>query len=181
MEKTPDEILKKIKSNYQEPFYIGYNMLVESLKHKNVINGLSNSLGLAQIYLESDDVAIYKKGNDNDFSVFKNSHFSSNDPELDFFVNSSNIDEIGYYKEYEINSDGIKRVSIIPISRDKNYSLVIVNDNKYDEKAYKSFIPILRETFDILIDKMNRYNDMKEQSEIDALTGLKKDLLIIKT
>lgn len=178
MEKTPDEILKKIKSNYQEPFYIGYNMLVESLKHKNIINGLPNSLSLAQIYLESDDVAIYKKGSDNNFSVFKNSYFSSNekDTELDVFVNSRNMEEIGYYKEYEINKRGLKRISIIPISKDKDHTLVIVNANKEDEKAYNSFIPILRETFDILIDKMNSYNDMKEQSEIDALTGLKNRL-----
>lgn len=178
MEKTSEELLKKIESNYQEPFFIGYSMLVESLKHKNIINGLTRSLSLAQIYLKSDDVAIYKKGPDNSFSVFKSSHISSNIeyPELEYFINSRNIDEIKYYKEYEIDSDEIKRLSILPISKNKDYSLVIINADKKDNKSYNKFIQILKETFDVLIDKMNSFNIMKEQSEIDALTGLRNRL-----
>ena len=35
MKKSSQDLLRQIKSNYQEPFFIGYNMLIESLKHKD--------------------------------------------------------------------------------------------------------------------------------------------------
>lgn len=42
-----EELLSQIKDKYNQPFFIGYNMLTESLKHKDIKNGLSKSLGLA--------------------------------------------------------------------------------------------------------------------------------------
>lgn len=176
MKKTSDELIKIVENNYGQPFFIGYNMLIESLKHKNIINGLSDSLSLAQLYLESDDVLIYIKDSNNKYKILKNSRISKNMNENDIYdniVNEINVDEIKYYKEYCFYDGKIDSISIVPIKSDKSQIIVIPNSKKEKNQEYNKFISILKDTFETLIDKISNYNHMKEQTEIDALTGLK--------
>ena len=174
MKKSSQDLLRQIKSNYQEPFFIGYNMLVESLKHKDIKNGLSKSLGFAQIYLDSDDITIFKKDGNSQYQELKKSNLSTNnDSNIRDYINSRDISNIIYCKEYYFENNKIKNISILPITEDKEYIIVIVNSKKIDSKEYNVFLSILKDTFELLISKMNSYIEMKEQTEIDALTGLK--------
>lgn len=169
-----EELLSQIKDKYNQPFFIGYNMLTESLKHKDIKNGLSKSLGMAQIFLDSDNVIIYKKSHNDKYQDFKNSSLSKdNDISIRDYINNRDIRNIIYCKEYYFENNKINNMSILPITSDKEYILVIVNSKKIDSKDYNIFLSILKDTFELLIGKMNNYNEMKEQTEIDALTGLK--------
>ena len=174
MKKTSEEIVNQAKLNYTQPFFIGYNMLIESLKHNNIKNGLSDSLELAQIYLECDDIILYNQDDNNNYKLLDNSPISDiNDENIDEFINTKNIGKINYYRKYYLDNEKIKNISLIPLTKDKSYVIAIVNSNKENDSEYNRFISILKETFTILISKMNSFNDMKEQTEIDALTGLK--------
>ena len=169
-----EELLSQIKDKYNQPFFIGYNMLTESLKHKDIKNGLSKSLGLAQIFLDSDNVIIYKKSHNDKYQDFKKSSLSKdNDINVRDYINNRDIRNIIYCKEYYFENNEINNMSILPITDDKEYIIVIVNSKKIDSKDYNIFLSILKDTFELLISKMNNYNEMKEQTEVDALTGLK--------
>ena len=130
-------------------------------------------MGFAQLYLDSDDVIIFKK-NSNQYQELKKSNLSnSNDSSVKNYINNKDINNIIYCKEYYFEDNEIKNLSILPITDDKEYIIAIVNSKKIDSKDYNVFLSILKDTFELLISKMNNYDAMKEQTEIDALTGLK--------
>lgn len=98
-------------------------MLTESLKHKNIKNSLSKSLGLAQIFLGSNNVIIYKKSHNDKYQDFKKSSLSKdNDISIRDYINNRDIRNIIYCKEYYFESNKINNMSILPITSDKELS-----------------------------------------------------------
>ena len=60
-----------------DPYYIGYHIMIESLEHNNVFNGLSKSLSLAKLYLQCDDIVLYKLKEEYKYERFNNTYLNN--------------------------------------------------------------------------------------------------------
>ena len=67
--------IQEFNEQQDNPYYIGYHIVVSSMQHKNVFNGLSKSLLLAKMYLHCDDIILYKLNDENHYEQFNSTPY----------------------------------------------------------------------------------------------------------
>lgn len=160
-----------------DPYYIGYHIMIESLEHNNVFNGLSKSLSLAKLYLQCDDIILYKLKEENEYEKFNNT-YSNNGYEVIIELLNKRKNKIFEQDFIEINLDDeeIKKITFLPIVfRDLKYMLVVIN-SKINSNKQNEFMNILKESFKVILDKMESYHNILKMTYHDASTTLENRL-----
>ena len=159
--------------NSDNPYYIGYTMLSLSLENENIYNNITKALDIATLYLDSKEISIYKKGMDNEYHLFQNSHFGSSSNEIVKNEINNNIESTNHIKEIDIKRGNVDNLTIIPLTMSKSYVIAITNKGKKTDEETNRFLSILKKTFEIIINTMESYREIERKTEYDALTGLK--------
>lgn len=155
----------------ENPYFIGYNILTLSLENKNIYDNIPKSLDLVNVYLKSNEVLIYKKGNDGKYYLFQNSHFGSSSSKVVKEVIDNNIEKMNFHSEVYLSNSSMSNLTIIPIDSSKSYVLAITDIKNNNDKM--KFLGILIKSLRIIISKMDLYSKIKRKTEYDALTGLR--------
>ncbi len=167
-----------MKESYDEYFY-AYNMLKGPLKSDDIDEGISKTLYLAKLYLDINDIIIYKYDTaNNQYVHIFNQSLMEKSSELitDAINNKLQKDTLKYnYKyhdyKYSINKNGIEELIIIPI-QSKNYDYLVAINSKKENKLNDKFMPIFKDVLTIILDKYDYITKLKESAVIDTLTGL---------
>ena len=149
------------------PHFIGYTMIIESLKNNNLFYGISKSLYLARCYTKADDVLLYKIDNNNKYHCISNTPLPKIESSyITNYLNNINSNE-GIHREEQIGE--LELLSIK--TQTSTYVLSIIN-NRLSKEDIPLFDKILEESFSVILDKSEKINEIRKNSEEDNLTKL---------
>ena len=167
--------LQKYISQQDNPYYFAYHMVISSMQHNNVYNGISKSLLLAKVYLQCDDIILYKLNEENHYEQFNSTPYLINNYEQIIDLLNARDNEIREHKwlDFEVSERNIHRLTILPIDfKDYNYRIVIINNKITDLDKNEKFLHIINKSFKVILDQMETYHQMIKLSNQDGLTGL---------
>lgn len=143
---------------------IGYNMLISALKDENIINSLPKTLDILKIYTKSDNIFIYKL---DDNHIYNDILSSSDD------ASSINImTALNHAKEVIERKDYLKTKSMIfvPVNTiDNRYMIALEN---YNFNEIEELVSMLKETMNVILQRLELYIKLDKSSNKDILTGL---------
>ena len=170
-----NEINEK-KNSELDIYYIGYNMMIQALKHENIYEGLKKALYLAKIFIEAEDLVLFKKEDNGEYTHYSNSALMDNNSKLmSTVLNKAKhiIEKKEFFKFATSFRNEPKNIIFIPISfKDSEYVISITNPQKNIKDDNNAFIQILKECFSVILDKLELYDYMQKIGTIDELTGL---------
>ena len=171
--------IREFNEQQNNPYYIGYHIVISCMQHNNVFNGLSKSLLLAKMYLHCDDIILYKLNNENHYEQFNSTPYLNDNYESIIEILNKRDREIReqQYLDFSLDEKDIHRLTIIPISfKEYNYRMVIVNNSIMDKNKNEEFMIILNKSFEVILDKMENYHKIIKLSNQDGLTKLENRL-----
>jgi len=166
--------MNQLKYDYNDCYFYAYNMLMRALKADDIDTGISKALYLAKLYLNIDDIIIYKHDTDsNQYVHLFNQSLINNSSELITEVLNKRIDILKKEKEqlFHINKNGIGDLFIMPINKQNFNYIVVINSNK-STKLNEEFMPILKDILNLVLEKYDYISELKKSAIIDTLTGL---------
>ena len=158
------------------PYYVGYLMLTKCLETDSFYEGMSTSLELAQDYMKSDSIMILRKDKDGRYRLFDKA-FGQNrlkgrilektiNKKSDYFADNK-------YTDTSFNEGCVKRITTLHIKDDDDeYLLAVLNNRIKCVSDNMEFMGILKKVTNDLIRKYTRLEELRNASEIDALTSL---------
>lgn len=162
-----------MKSNVNiNPYYIGYSLLTISLREENFYTGLSKALFITKIFTSSTDAILYKMGDNDKYFQFNNSYLLSQN--IGYITKIVNENKESFNNNYYDIKDNM---IIIPLSTsDNKYVLVLSNPNILKDRL-KELLDVLKNSFRVILSKMEMYYDIQKKGEKDALTGIDNRLV----
>ena len=162
-----------------DKFYLFYEMMIQSLKTDNVIEGLNKSLNLLRTYLKSGNIALFRKTEKNIY-VFKNS-----DSQMDEFVQSIGciinktrpLTENKEIFNFELNlSERLQNMMLIHIdinnNNNKDECIVAIINNDKEKELEPQFWERVKDTMQIILKRAVSYERNVKAVTTDLLTGL---------
>ena len=157
-------------------YFLGYNMLVQSLKEKDAKLGLEKAFYFAKVYFDAEDIILYRMENNDEYVHYANQRLMKhNSHGLTNIINriqkKMNIDK---RKEYRIMiDDGFKEAILQPIAfDDSKYIVVITNPDRNLGIDYDKFMNVFQESLTIFLRRLEDYNEARRLGVKDALTNL---------
>lgn len=155
------------------PYYIGYHMIIESLKE----DGYTNALDLVRTYLSADGCKLFRENEDKEYELFSKERTSEKD--LSFIKKVLNdickkIEKKDFINiDFSINEKNDSNLLFIPFrTKNNRYILIVSNNKRKDEKELFVFAEIVKNSLAVVLDKQEEYEIAKKNSLIDSLTGL---------
>ena len=170
--------LSRVKS---DEYYLFYEMMLQALRTDNVKEGLNKSLFLLKMYLQSGNIALYKKNSDGQY-VFRLS--DTNMGELLTPVSSIINKAKTLLEQKEIFSmdldlsDRLRNLKFIHMDVDGNDVLMVVNNyrnknsNDNHDELDEHFWERLKDTMLIILKRAASYEKNTKAFFTDLLTGL---------
>lgn len=161
-----------IKNN---EYYLFYEMLMQSLRTENVKEGINKSLELLRLFLQSDNILLFKK-NDNNRYVFEISDTPT--PEHIKFIysiinTSSPLIETKGIFNLDFNlAESLKNIMTIHFQSSDNKYILVINNYDKSKKLESLFWEKLRETMRIILKRAIIYDRNIRAISMDLLTGL---------
>ena len=171
-----DPEIDLIKTN---EFYLFYEMMMQSLKTNDVKEGINKSLYMLRTFLESGNIAIFRKNRDNHY-VYKMSDLPMNDiikPVSSIVNKSKELIEKKEILDIDLNiSESLETLKLIYISVTNNTGkdeciISIANNNKEKELEPK-FWERAKETMQVILKRAASYERNIKAVTTDLLTGL---------
>ena len=165
-------------NNMLDLYHLFYEMMMCSLKTDDVKQGLNKSLYMLRLYLNSGNVAIYRK-NKNGIYVFKNS--DSNMGELvqsvGYVINKAKpLIEQKNILNFELNiSDELQNMMSIYSNIDSNSSndfIIVILNNEKTKEIENQFWNELKDTLNVILKRAITYEKNVNAMTMDLLTGL---------
>ena len=155
--------------------YLFYEMMIQSLKTDDVKTGLNKSLYLLRMFLQSGNIALYRKNKEGRY-VYKLSDTQMDDLlfGISCIINKTAPLTInGQIFTIDLNlSERLKNLMTINLNIDEeDLILAIINNNKKDDLQY-SFYQGLKETMQIILKRAVSYERNTKAITTDLLTGL---------
>ncbi len=156
-----------------DPYYIGYNIMLLSLKDDMIDNSISKAFDLAKYYMNASDIIIYKFDEDKYSCVNVQSLEDNNFEFLTNVLNKASkfLDKKDYL-QLNISSLELDSLTLLPINF-KNFKYVIaITNNKLRDDKNREFMGVLKDSFTVALEKLELYRKLKKSSKEDGLTGL---------
>lgn len=160
----------------EKDYYLFYQMMMESLKKDNVIDGISDSFSLLKDYINCDDVVLFEKNEHGIYSHFANQNGMEDLVEpIGCIVNkTSNLIESKKIFSIGLNlSDKLKNVTALKVDTKANNYILAINNLKSNYKDNEIFFKKVAETIEIILKRYEMYKNNTTAINIDKLTGLK--------
>ena len=157
----------------EDEYYLFYEMMMQTLRTDNVKKGMNKSLSLLRLYLQSNDVVLYKKNKEGIY-VYRasDSHINDSIKKMNGIVNkTADLIESKEMLNIDLNlSEDQKNIMLIGINMsDNNYIISISN---YNRELEPHFWEKLRDTMKIIIKRSDSYEKNVRAINTDLLTGL---------
>ncbi len=158
-----------------DEFYLFYEMMIQSLKTDNVKEGINKSLFLLKKYLQSGNIALFKKTNGNRYT------FKISDSNMDDLVNpvGSIVNKTSCLTEnkeiffLDLNlSDRIKNLMLIHLNTDEYDCIVAILNNNLNKQLGIHFWESARDTLQIILKRAASYEKNVKAITTDLLTGV---------
>ena len=173
--KQENDILKpELEEIKNDENYLLYEILMQSLKAEDIKSELNNSLNFLSIFLESNNIVLFKQDN-NGVYKYKQSNIDKSKLEHEYYI----INELSKAVEraelldvrFNFSSD-FKNMKLIKINvNEDNYILGIKNYNN-DKLISPNFWNKVKDTFQIILKREQLYENNKKIINTDLLTGL---------
>lgn len=171
-ERVFDPELRLIKD---DEYYLFYEMLMQSLKTDNVLEGVDKSLSLLRLYLNSGSIALYKK--DEDGTYERKINDNEDEQVLSYIKNIVNKASFLAEKKGSLNidlniSEDIKNMMLIHLKLiDADCILSISNYDCTRIQDPKFWVQI-KDTMQIILKRAASYERNTKAISMDLLTGL---------
>ena len=171
-----DSILDpKMKLVENDEYYLFYEMLVQSLKTDNVIEGINNSLKLFRHSLSSGNVVLYKKNGNNNY-VYKDSDTPMDEliSKFSCIVNKTAVltESKGIFNLNMKVSDRINNICMLHTATDETDWILFINNCEKCNQLDQNFWKMLKDTIQIIIKRAISYDRNTKAISMDLLTGL---------
>ena len=156
--------------------YIGYNIMTQALRNESIYEGLKKALYLAKLYVDADDIVLFKKEENGLYDHYSNNALMNNDSKIISILLNKAKDIIEQRNQFEFNidiKDKQNNLLFIPITfKNSKYVITITNPKKNVKKDNFEFTKVIGESMSIILEKLETYDYMQKNSTIDSLTGL---------
>lgn len=163
----------KIKFLQQDDIHLFYEMMYQSLKTDNVIDGMGVSISLLRASLNSGNVVLYRKEANDKYVTYINDEsvqkvISSITPIIN--QTSAVVENKGYLvMNFEL-SEMFKNMLLLHIdTSDNNYILLI---NNFTNEIGAQFLTELKKTLQVILKRAELYEVNVKSINTDLLTGL---------
>lgn len=162
---------EKEDKEYDE-YYIAYTLMIECLNTEDIYEGIRNTLNILCGYIKADCAQLLKLEENDKYHVFNNSCTPSKIRKLEDVINGIGKVPNRKYMELELEDELIQKLVMIPIEFDNsNYLIVTVNDNISTVKNSRKVYELIKQSFFVILKKLEDYLKIKKISEEDVLTG----------
>ena len=158
-----------------DPYYVAYYIMVHALSAPNIRDGLTKSLYLTKLVLDADDVVVFKKNSEGIYEHVLNQPYMIGDSNFLSIVLNAYSEQIEkrklFHLGFKANSysgkDGTTFLSL-PIP-EAQYVFAISNKKLTLEDPVTN---IFAQSYSIILQKLEDYEQIKRESVKDPLTGL---------
>ena len=156
-----------------DPYYIGYNIMLLSLRDDKIASSISKAFDLAKYYMSANDIILYKLDEDK-YSCVSDQPLENHRFEfLTSVLNkASKFLDKKEYLQLNISSSELDSLTLLPINFKEFKYVIAITNNKLKEDENKEFMGVLKESFTVVLEKLELYRKMKKNSKEDGLTGL---------
>ena len=143
-----------------DPYYIGYNIMLLSLKDDKIASSISKAFDLAKYYMSANDIILYKLDEDK-YSCVSDQPLENHRFEfLTSVLNkASKFLDKKEYLQLNISSSELDSLTLLPINFKEFKYVIAITNNKLKEDENKEFMGVLKESFTVVLDNRNSYNE----------------------
>ena len=162
-----------IKFVQQDDTYLFYQMLYQSLKIDNVVDGLGVSISLLRAALNSGNILLYKKNaNDKYVAYIVDESIPKNAFSIMQIINQTSdvVENRGFLvMNFEV-SESLKNMFFLHI--DTTYNNYILFINNLDHEMGAPFSADLKKNLQVILERAELYEENVKSINTDLLTGL---------
>lgn len=158
----------------ENPYYFAYNIVSKSLNNSDINKGLMQSLEFAKIWFDVDNVILYKLDESGDNIHLYNQVLKENNSSItDLVLNSTKkiIEDRKFY-QMDLSINDLESVLLIPIVLDNARYVVTMTSKDKKISVDENNLDLFIESMSTVLNNFDKINNLKNDAELDALTGL---------